>query len=361
MTDNSQQLQQIVQTAFASKQALAINGYGSKHFYGFETTATEVLDASSHQGIVSYEPNELVLTARAGTPLREIEDCLAEQGQMLSCEAPHFGASSSFGGTIAAGISGPRRPFGGSISDLILGCKIINGQGDILQFGGKVMKNVAGYDNSRLMAGSMGCLGLILEATVKVVPKPKAEQSFHFDIEQEKNTVFVNKLLSMGYPVSASAFDNDLLIVRFSAGEKEISRLENSLHRDFNFIDFEKSSLNNYWHDLRDQRLTFFDDTNDIWRLSIAPNAKSIELVDETIMEWSGAQRWFKTSASSEDVFEAAASANAFATLFRTTNKQAQTSIFQPLSAPLMHWQQELKKAFDPAEILNPGRMYREL
>lgn len=360
--DNTQALQEIVREAFANKQALAVKGNGSKDFYGFPVNAPQVLSTSSHQGIINYEANELVLTARAGTPLKEIEASLAQHGQMLSCEAPHFGENATFGGMIAAGLSGPRRPFGSSISDLTLGCKILNGRGEILQFGGQVMKNVAGYDNSRLMVGSMGCLGIILEATVKVVPRHKAERSFRFALKQEKTLVFINKMTSMGYPVSASAYDNDALVLRFSAGDTEIEGLENSLRSNFDFIDFEEEVLDSYWLDLREQTAEFFNDERDLWRFSVAPGTPVIDLPGDSLMEWNGAQRWLKTEASAHEVFATLAAANGNAMLFKTSQPHsAAESLFQPLTAPLMQWQQAVKQAFDPAGIFNPGRMYAEL
>lgn len=365
MMDNSQALQQKVQEAFESQQPLSIKGSGSKAFYGYPHQDEE-LNTSSHTGIVNYEATELVLSARAGTPLKEIETALAENGQMLGCEAPHFGENSSFGGMIAAGLSGPRRPFGGSISDLILGCTILNGKGEILKFGGRVMKNVAGYDNSRLMVGSLGCLGLILDATVKVVPKPKAERSFRFAIAQDRLTAFINNLTHKGFPVSASCQHDKHLVLRFSAGEQEISKLDSSLQQHVGAMDFEEELMTSYWHNLREQRSSFFAGDADIWRISLAPNTAKLELSGDTLIEWNGALRWLKTNSSDQTIFKKVASKNGSATLFRqgkfrTGKPEMAESIFQPLSPALMNWHRQLKKAFDPAGIFNPGRMYRDL
>lgn len=361
MTDKTQALQDIVQEAFANKQTLMIKGSGSKNFYGFAVKADQSISTREHQGIVSYQPNELVLTARAGTPLKEIEACLAEKGQMLSCEAPHFGLDATFGGMIASGLSGPMRPFGSSVSDLVLGCKIINGKAEVLNFGGKVMKNVAGYDNSRLMVGSMGCLGLILETTVKVVPKTQASRSYRFSVEQGGMLAFMNKLASLAYPVSASAHDGEALVVRFSAGEKEIENLKKSLQNDFSFCEFSEEILASYWDDIKEHRSEFFKTDKNIWRLSLPANAQLENLPGETLFEWNGSQRWLKTNAKPKEVFDAVEASNGSASLFSNQNLQNLESVFQPLPSPLMQWQHTLKSAFDPAGIFNPGRMYRGL
>ena len=156
------------------KATLKIRGQGSKSFYG-RPCEGEVVDVSPHQGIVSYEPTELVLTGCAGTSLAAIEAALSEAGQMLPFEPPHYGEGATLGGTLACGFSGPRRPYAGAARDFVLGTQVVTGKGEALRFGGAVMKNVAGYDVSRLMVGSLGTLGIILEASLKVLPRPGAE------------------------------------------------------------------------------------------------------------------------------------------------------------------------------------------
>lgn len=360
--DNSQALQQQVQTALSKSQALSIKGSGSKDFYG-HSVAGEIINISSHSGILHYSPAELVLSARAGTPLQEIEAKLFENGQSLACEAPHFGPNATFGGMIAAGLAGPARPFGGSIADLILGCTILNGKGEILRFGGKVIKNVAGYDVSRLMVGALGCLGIILDATIKVVPKTSAQRSFRFDIESDKTKVFINKLCALGFPVSASVYDSSFkqncLLVRFSAAADEINQLDKSLHNELGGLAFVAAHEQDYWLNLKEHKLDFFNSDENIWRISVAPNTSSLALAGESLIEWNGALRWLKTSATAAEVFSQVQKLGGSATLFRQAQPAKQ--VFQPLSEPLLHWQQQLKKAFDPAGIFNPGRMYRDL
>ena len=159
-----------IREAGARKTPLRIRAGGSKDFYG-RTLSGEVLDVSSYKGIVAYEPKELVLTVRAGTPLEEVESALAGERQMLPFEPPHFGGG-TIGGAVACGLSGPRRPYAGAVRDFVLGTRIVNGKGEDLSFGGRVIKNVAGYDVSRLMVGSLGTLGVITEISFKVLPAP---------------------------------------------------------------------------------------------------------------------------------------------------------------------------------------------
>jgi len=356
--DNGQELQQQVLDAYGEEQPLVIRGSGSKDFYGYPLQGQQ-LDLSTHSGIIDYQPVELVLTARAGTPLHEIETTLASQHQMLGCEPPYFGANATFGGMIAAGLSGPRRPYAGSIADRLLGCRILNGRGEIMRFGGKVMKNVAGYDLSRLMAGSMGCLAVILEATIRLSPEPKAERSFRFHIGQDQVVSLVNKFVESGFPVSASCHDNHCLTVRFSGGEREIAVIEEALQRQFGELEFETEAAPNFWQELREQRAAFFTDAGDIWRLSLAPDTR-LDLPGETLVEWHGALRWFRTERPPAVVFDSIRNANGSATLFRCNQPETADYIFQPLPQPHLEWHRQLKNTFDPSAIFNRGRMYRE-
>ena len=359
MTDYGQILQQQVRAAHADRQPLCIQGGGSKKFYGHPVTGT-LLDTSTYSGIISYEPTELVLTARAGTPLMEIENVLAEHGQMLGCQAPHFGPNATFGGMIAAGLSGPRRPYAGSVSDLILGCRILNGKGEILKFGGKVMKNVAGYDISRLLTGSLGCLAVILEATIKLLPRPGVERSYRFTITPDRATAFVNKLTAMGFPVSATCHDRQHLVVRFSAGAGEIGSLAERLRQQFDYIEHAEETDADYWLTVREQQHEFFRNTRALWRLSLAPAVKH-NLPGVEFVEWNGALRWLKTDTAPATVFDRLARLNGAASLFRSEAAVSAEPRFQPLAPPLKHWHRQLKQAFDPAGILNTGRMYQDL
>ena len=356
--DNEHGLQQQVLDAYSGDRALLIRGSGSKGFYGYPVQG-EWLDMTTHSGIIDYQPTELVLTARAGTPLTEIETVLSEQHQMLGCEPPHFGDNATFGGMIAAGLSGPRRPFAGSIADRILGCRILNGRGEVMQFGGKVMKNVAGYDLSRLMAGSLGCLAVILEATVRVSPAPRTERSLRFAVDQDGVAPFINSLIESGLPVSASCHDGQSLVVRFSGYEREITSLEDVLQQQAAMGEFKEETSPGYWRELCEQRTAFFNSDRELWRLSLAPNTK-LDLPGETLVEWNGALRWLKSDAQPEVVFDALKKVNGSATLFRNSSAVMPESIFQALPPVLLNWHRQLKNTFDPMGLFNRGRMYRE-
>ncbi|MDT8398981.1 MAG: glycolate oxidase subunit GlcE [Pseudomonadales bacterium] len=357
--DQSGQLQRALQSAYSYGSPLRICGSGSKDFYAQVSTGT-VLSTTDHRGIVDYQPGELTLTARAGTPLRDIDAALAGQGQMLSCEPPHFGPDATFGGMLASGLSGPRRPFGGSLADLVLGCRMLNGKGEMLRFGGKVMKNVAGYDLSRLLVGSLGCLGVILEATIRVQPRPGAEQTFRFTVTPQAMAGFMNGLSVYGYPVSASCHDGEALLVRFSAGEQEIATLRAALQKQFAPAAPEPVAEQAYWEALREHRHPFFQTQQNLWRLSLAPNTPIPDLPGEILYEWNGALRWLRSAVSPEDVFAAMAACQGSASLFKAATEQFAGPRFQPLSPALLNWHKNLKLAFDPGRILNRGRMYQE-
>jgi len=362
MQDSAHILQEQVRQAATEQTPLSICGGRSKKFYG-RPVDHERLQTSAHTGITEYSPTELVITARAGTPLRDIESTLANNGQMLACEPPDFDGKSTFGGMLAAGLSGPSRPFRAAVQDTVLGCTILNGKGEILRFGGKVMKNVAGYDVSRLMVGALGCLGVILEATVKVIPVPAAEMTVAFAISRSKSVALVNNLRSQGMPVTASVHDGQTLRVRFSAGRREIDSMEDQLEKHYSFVEWQRQDDNSYWPPLRHHELKGFDAEKDTWRLSTAPTADVSELATPDqpwITEWGGALHWLQTNATPDQVFDCLASQGGHATRFRRPDSQAQESIFQPLSPLHMTWHKQLKQAFDPENILNPGRMYAE-
>jgi glycolate oxidase FAD binding subunit len=280
---------------------------------------------------------------------------------MLACEPPHFGKA-SIGGMLAAGLAGPRRPFFGSVSDQVLGCTIMNGRGEVLRFGGRVMKNVAGYDLSRLMVGSMGCLGIILEATLKVLPRAAVEETWCFSVESTNTPQFINRLRLHSLPVTASCHDGEKLRVRFSGGHQEIATLGQRLDRIADFISREREEGNQYWTHVREHTLPFFSEKRNLWRLSVPATTPVLPIPGNTLTEWNGALRWCYTDAAPADVFEAVSRAGGSASLFRADAWQ-RTEIrerFQPLAAPVMAWHQALKSALDPDLLLNPGRMYAE-
>jgi len=362
MQDSAHILQEMVRQACADKRTLAICGGHSKDFYG-HPLAGDRLDTTIHQGIIEYTPSELVLTARAGTPLKTIEETLTANGQMLPCEPPYFAGEATFGGMLAAGLSGPSRPYRAAVQDTVLGCVILNGKGELLRFGGKVMKNVAGYDLSRLMAGSLGCLGVIVEATVKVVPKPPAEKSVAFMIDSANATALINNLRREGLPVTASAHTGEQLLVRFSAGALEINALEKHLETGYRFVDWQVFQEAGYWQRLRDHELPFFNTEKAIWRLStpcLAELTAFIGTDDALLSEWGGALHWLTTTRDPDSIFAFMAICEGHATLFRQGDSPRAARLFQPLPAIQLQWHRNLKKAFDPAGIFNPGHMHTE-
>ena len=346
--DASAALLEQVNHALNSATPLRIQGSGSKAHLGRATTG-EVLDTRTHRGIVSYDPTELVLTARAGTPLSEIEAALDANQQMLPCEPPHLGNGATLGGMVASGLSGPRRPWAGSVRDQVLGTRVITGQGKLLRFGGEVMKNVAGYDLSRLLAGSFGCLGLLAEVSLKVLPKPRQVLSLRLEVDARHA---LNKLAEWGQqplPISAASHDGQALHLRLEGGEGSVQAARQRLGGD------EIDSA--YWLDLREQRLPFFADTGALWRLSLPTNSGLLDLPGQQLIDWGGAQRWLKSDASGELIQRTLAEAGGHATCFVAGQEQP----FQPLATPLLRYQRQLKNQLDPQGIFNPGRMYAEV
>jgi glycolate oxidase FAD binding subunit len=366
MQDSVHILQQQIAQAFDDQRPLSVVGGNSKSFYGNPIEA-EVIRTTCHTGIIEHEPTELVITARAGTSIFEIEQTLADHHQTLAFEPPYFSSEATVGGMIAAGLSGPARPYRSSVQDAVLGCTILNGKGEVLRFGGKVMKNVAGYDVSRLMVGSLGCLGIILDVTLKVIPATTAEATFSFKVEPNQCPAFINELRHQGYPVSATCHFEGELLVRFSAGNNEIENLNKSLGKNYAYIDTRQLIDPDFWLHLKEHALPFFalensDPNVSLWRLSVSAGADVSSLVDADtnfISEWGGCVYWLKSKKQSEEIFNASKDIHGNCCLFRTHN-DATANRFQPLSPVVANWHKQLKKAFDPGEILNRGKMYAE-
>lgn len=349
--DLTAELQQRVQRAYAERQPLNIIGGGSKPFYGRCVDAMP-LAVSGNRGMLCHEPTELVFTARAGTPLTEIEAALAGCGQMLPFEPPHYGAGATLGGAVASGLSGPRRPYAGAVRDFVLGCKLLNGQGEILSFGGRVMKNVAGFDVSRLMTGALGTLGVLLEVSMKVLPRPECEATLVFDLTPDEALEALGRWGLQSWPLSGACHGGRRLYLRLSGAECAIEVARRELGGEL-LVDGE-----GFWSDLREQRLGFFEGEANLWRLSLPAASPMPNLPGEWLMDWGGALRWLKTEAPAGSVFQAAQAVGGHATLFRTAAPANQ--VFQPLPPALKTLHMNLKRAFDPAGIFNPGRMYED-
>jgi len=350
--DHSQDLQQQVQAAYAQATPLRIVGGNSKIFYG-RTVLGEPLSVSNHQGIINYEPTELVITARAGTLLKDIEKVLDEQGQMLAFEPPALGPNATLGGTIACNLSGPRRAYAGAARDFVLGCKILNGKGEMLSFGGEVMKNVAGYDVSRLMAGALGTLGVLLEVSLKVLPKPEQETTLLFSCDAAQALQKMQAWATKPLPISASCFYDSQLLIRISGVEKAVTAATNRLGGE------EQRDGDQFWRDLKEQQLGFFTQQKPLWRLSLASDAPALPFDGQWLYEWGGALRWL-TSETPVDVIRPAVTAlDGHASLYRQTNHVDE--VFHSLPPGLLRLHHNLKQAFDPKSILNPKKMYPDI
>ncbi|MBT9538525.1 glycolate oxidase subunit GlcE [Thiobacillus sp.] len=343
-----------IRAAYENGSPLILQGGGSKSFYG-NPDEGEVLSTRAFTGVVDYQPKELVLTARAGTPLTEIEALLAEQNQMLAFEPPHFNGPATLGGSIAAGLSGPRRPYAGAARDFVLGVRIIDGTGQPLRFGGQVIKNVAGYDVSRLMAGSLGTLGLITEVSLKVLPRPAAETTLQFELDEAAALLKMNQWAGQPLPLSATSWHAGLLTVRLSGAVSAVHAAQVKLGGET------LKDAAAFWQRLRDQSTAFFDKRpaasgQTLWRLAVKPTTPPLKLGDAQWIEWGGAVRWLESDLPAAALFEAAKSCGGHATLFRGTAPAG--GVFSPLTPALHTLHRNLKQRFDPKGILNRRRMY---
>jgi len=379
MSDGIAELLAQVGEACARGQRLRIRGGGTKDWYGEPPApgSTEaILDTRVHAGIVEYDPSELVVTARCGTPLAELEATLAASGQMLACEAPHFGLQATVGGCVAAGLSGPRRATSGSLRDFVLGAKLVNGRGQHLSFGGQVIKNVAGYDVSRLLAGSLGILGVITEVSLKVVPVPVAEATLRFDdITQHAALDRLNRWAGQPLPLSASAWSAGTLHLRLSGAEAAVRAARTTLGGET----LEPAQASAFWMALREHSAPFFAGDRPLWRLSlpsVAAPLPDLEVQPDLagpLLEWGGALRWLRSDAPATGLREAARAAGGHATLFRRARidaggdgtidatgprRDAHPGCFAPLEPALLRIHQRLKAEFDPGGIFNHGRLY---
>ena len=349
-----QQFKSRIAEAGVSKTPLRIRGGGTKDWYG-QAPAGEILDTRAYRGIVSYDPTELVITARAGTPLAEVEAALAEHDQMLAFEPPQYGPQSTIGGVVAAGLSGPRRQAAGAVRDFVLGAALMDGKGEIHRFGGQVMKNVAGYDVSRLLAGSLGTLGLILDVSLKVLPRPFHETTLRFYMRKTESIEKLNTWGGQALPISGSAWHGGVLIVRLSGAQAAVKGAIRKMGGE------EDGDAGAFWRTLRNQDNAYFETpagATGLWRLSVPSILPPLALEGEQLIEWGGAQRWLRTDVPANKVRDIAQRVGGHATLYRGGDKEA--GVFHPLAPAVAKIHRHLKNAFDPSGIFNPGRMYKE-
>jgi glycolate oxidase FAD binding subunit len=350
-----------IRAAIAAKLPLRIRGGGTKDFYGQELKG-ELLDTTAFDGIVDYDPTELVVTVRSGTQLAHVERTLRAEEQMLACEPPRLGEAATIGGFVAAGLSGPRRPYAGAVRDLVLGVRVIDGRGDDLRFGGRVMKNVAGFDVARLMTGALGTLGVIAEVSLRCIPMPKAETTRVFQCSADEAIRMTNEWGGMPLPITATAYHAGRLAVRLSgtapAVEAAVAKIGGSALPG-------NDRGGAFWRSVREQTQPFFVVARDepgakLWRLSVKSTAPYTDLHGDQLIEWGGALRWLHANERTDvaRVRKWAGDCGGHATLYRAADKSP--GVFQPLGDTLRGLHRRLKSAFDPAGVLNPGRMYSE-
>jgi len=327
---------------------LRLRGAGTKDFYG-EELAGELLDLTGWRGIVDYEPSELVLTARAGTPLSEIEAALAAHGQFLAFEPPAFGADPTIGGVIAAGLSGPRRAFAGAARDFVLGTRLLTAQGELLRFGGQVMKNVAGFDVSRLLCGSLGILGVITEVSVKVLPRPRLEETLHLELSAHDAVAAFNRWAAQPLPLSGAAWSAGSAWLRLSGAPAAVRAARQQIGGEL----ISGTLAEGFWNALRNCQLPLFAG-NGIWRLSLPSAAPPLALPSEPLIDWGGALRWYADVPAEIAVREVAQVARGTALRWQGP---AAGSRFHPLPQGLASLHRRLKERFDPAGIFNRGRL----
>ena len=331
-----------------ARAGLRLRGAGTKDFYG-ESLAGEVLDLTAWRGIVDYEPSELVLTARCGTPLSEVEGALAARGQFLAFEPPAFGRDPTIGGVIAAGLSGPRRAYAGAARDFVLGTRLLTAQGEVLRFGGQVMKNVAGFDVSRLLCGSLGILGVITEVSLKVLPRPREEQTVRLELPAATAVESFNRWAAQPLPLSGAAWWQGSAWVRLSGAPPAVRAARERIGGEL--VDAARATA--FWDALRHCQLPMFA-KEVLWRLSLPAAAEPLALPGEPLIDWGGAVRWYADLAADVAVRDVTRTAGGTALCWRGP---APAGRFHPLAPAVAKLHHRLKERFDPRGIFNPGRL----
>ena len=335
-----------IKAAAAKSAKLAIRGSGSKAFCSLAATG-DVIDTREHTGIVEYEPNELVIVVRCGTRIADVEKTMADAGQMLAFEPPYFGESATIGGMVASALSGPRRPYAGALRDFVLGCKVLDGKGDHLNFGGKVMKNVAGFDVSRLLTGSFGTLGVITEVAFKCLPLPKAQQTLVFELDAQTSIERMNRWYSEANPITATTWVGGKLYVRLAGAEPAVKSAATNLGGEPLANDTE------WWRDWREQKHAFFAGSLPLIRVACKSTAPWGDLASDTekqAIDWGGAQRWVcNLPTALLNIREWARAQGGHATAFRGAATDDQRS--QVLQPALVDVQAKIKAGFDPYNV----------
>lgn len=379
LTGNGEgQLQQQVRAARQSSTPLSICGGNSKTFYGREIVGAPI-NVAQHSGVIEYHPSELVITARAGTPLRELIQLLGKNNQMLGFEPPLFSDSATLGGAIASGLSGPSRPFFGTVNHFVLGIKMLSGRGEVLRFGGQVIKNVAGFDVSRLLVGSLGCLGILLEISLKVVPKPATELTLMFaHADADVAIILMNNLAAKPLPISAAAWVAGKTRIRLCGSAAGVKAARQAIGGE---VDAEGAL---FWSGIREHTHAFFKGSRSgrqlerplLLRSSVAPATKMFCQNKPQLIDWGGGLRWYLCAQPDDEhgdkhddsrhdpnqvqeFEEAVQAAQGYVTRFRNGDRKSE--VFAPLPDMILKYHQRLKNQFDPDRILNRGRMYHSI
>lgn len=341
-----------VQAAYSTQTSLNIMGAGTKLFLGEQVRPGKPLDVTGHGGIIEYDPAELVLVARAGTPLKDIENILGEHHQMLGYEPPFVDSGATLGGSVAAGLAGPRRAYAGSVRDFILGASFVNGKGETISAGGKVMKNVAGFDLFRPMARSMGTLGVLLKIALRVLPLPETEKTLLHEERDERTALRkMNQWVTGTQAISAAAWDGENIRIRLSGSASGVAHAHSHIGGEY-------LTGGDYWQDLNNFKLGFFEQPGRLWRISLAPMSEPLGVNPNQLIDWGGAQRWLKSDDPPATIRLRASQLGGHAECF---SPDQEVAAFHPISGNILAVNQRFKAALDPAGILNPGRMYPDL
>ena len=341
-----------IREAYENKKRLFVRGSGSKAFFIKPEEGQVVLDAADYNGIISYEPSELVITVRCGTSLRAVESMLASRGQQFPFEAPGYGPVATVGGMVASGFSGPRRAFSGAVRDALLGVKMINGKGEVLEFGGQVIKNVAGYDVTRLMCGAFGSLGMLLELSLKVVPKPPVECTFRKTVGIDQAYTEMTRLRCALTSITGLAYDDGQLYMRVAGSEATLRHIGQDFGGELLY------DADSWWRALREHELQFFTDPRCLWRISLPPAAAALDLPGDSLIDWAGGLRWLYSDAPAEDVHLAVKNAGGHACAFR--NAPIGQARYAPLDDITHMLSRRLQDSFDPGRVFAGNQLFAE-
>ena len=348
------ELRERIVAAHQAQTPLRLRGAGTKDFYG-EALLGDILDTRAYTGIIDYEPSELVITARCGTPLSEVEAALATHGQFLAFEPPAFAGDPTLGGVVATGLAGPRRSSAGGVRDFVLGASLLDARGELLHFGGQVMKNVAGFDISRLLCGSLGVLGLIAQVSLKVLPRSREEISLRFAADAALALALFDRWRAQPLPISATAWHDGVATLRLSGAPSALRAARATLGGEA----MEDTAAQAWWRSLRDQTMAFFRDSRPerLWRLSL-PATAPLDSSGGDVLEWGGALRWLRSDAESSAIRGMAEKLGGSATLWHGVRD---AGMFHPLAPLNLELHRRLKRQFDPHGIFNRGRLVADL